>query len=239
MKRHARHTPHGQSLLELIVASGIIIICVVAVLGLVLMTTTSSSSSKTQILATNLAREGIEVARSIRDANWLIIDSEDPSRLWHQDLFGQNPDFTNDYTAIAQFQPPVPVGIANPWTLDFNPDDIDDNRAIIYLNPANGRYSQIGNPSGATNCGPPPEPFCNFQATQFRRLITLNPICWPDPGVPSMIDDLEMITTTEGTTYCNPTYRIVGVQVKSRVRWIEHGRVSSVELVEKLFNWKP
>jgi len=63
--------PQGQSLLEMIFAIGILIMTVVAVLAIALSNLTGEKESESQVIANNLAREGIEVVRNIRDTNWL------------------------------------------------------------------------------------------------------------------------------------------------------------------------
>ena len=61
----------GQSLLELIVAIGIILACTIATLTLVITSIQAGRKGSDKIIATNLAREGIEIVRNIRDSNWL------------------------------------------------------------------------------------------------------------------------------------------------------------------------
>ncbi len=61
----------AQGLLETITAFGIIIIGVVAVLGLIIAVTSFRIRMKEKIIAVNLAREGIELIRIIRDNNQL------------------------------------------------------------------------------------------------------------------------------------------------------------------------
>ena len=61
----------GQSLLEMIFAISILLIVVSAVLALTTANIFGQRESEVQIIANNLAREGIEVVRNIRDSNWL------------------------------------------------------------------------------------------------------------------------------------------------------------------------
>jgi len=65
----------GQSLIETMVAISVIIIGLFSIFALASFSLSSQGASKTQIVATNLAREGIEVVRNIRDSNWLAIDA--------------------------------------------------------------------------------------------------------------------------------------------------------------------
>ena len=91
----------GQSLLEAIFAIGLLLIAVSAVLGLAIANSAGQSASELQLVANNLAREGIEVVRNVRDSNWLA------SQSWDTGLIG-------DGTAIPNFDKNT-----NTWTLDF------------------------------------------------------------------------------------------------------------------------
>lgn len=61
----------SQTLLEAILAIGVILVAVFSSTTLIVSTVTAGQSSEDKILAGNLAREGIEVVRGIRDSNWI------------------------------------------------------------------------------------------------------------------------------------------------------------------------
>ena len=113
---------HGQGLLEAVFAIGILLMVAGAILALATANTVGQKASEFQIRANNLAREGIEVVRSIRDANWLA--GED----WDTGLIGQ--------TAVAQFQFD-PVTYDSTWQLDFTPGADD----TLYLDLSTGVHS--------------------------------------------------------------------------------------------------
>ena len=240
-------------MLELIVSIGVIVASVVSILGLVIATTTTSDASKAQILATNLAREGVEIARSIRDNNWLALDVSVPNTAWNKSLYHESevPPGQFDFTAIASFQPPTPP-TGGTWALHFNEDALGDPRTEFYFHPVRGIYTQVENtggcPGGPFCCElPNPGPMCNFQPIQYWRILHLNPICWPDGGPTEtypeqILGDSESFAS--GGDPCQLKYPVapytqVGIQIRSRVRWLEHGKVSAVEVNDKLFNWKP
>ena len=62
---------HGQSLMESIIAIGLIMSVVVSSISISIYTTRLGRSSQNNLVAYNLAREGIEYVRNIRDSNWL------------------------------------------------------------------------------------------------------------------------------------------------------------------------
>lgn len=114
----------GQGLVEMVVATAVIITGLVGVLALTISNLSGVGESSTRIVASNLAREGIEVVRNIRDTNWL------KNQAWDLGL-----EEGTDYTAIAIFDP-----LTNKWRLDFSPDSIDDTEARLYYD--NGIYRQ-------------------------------------------------------------------------------------------------
>lgn len=70
------------TLTETIIAVFIIITALVAIVALGLSSLSTSFLNKEKAIATDLAREGLEVVRSIRDSNWL-----DPEKSWDKGLF--------------------------------------------------------------------------------------------------------------------------------------------------------
>lgn len=65
-----RHRP-SQTLLEAVLAIGVILVSVFASTTLIITTISAGQSSEDKIVAGNLAREGIEIVRGIRDSNWI------------------------------------------------------------------------------------------------------------------------------------------------------------------------
>lgn len=61
----------GQSLMETIVAIGVMLIVIIAILGLTVSSIAGQKENEQQVVANNLAREGVELVRNIRDSNWL------------------------------------------------------------------------------------------------------------------------------------------------------------------------
>ncbi len=68
----------GQSLIETIIAIAILTSALTAGLGLAIYAFSSSTVSQNEIIGSNLAREGVEVVRMMRDSNWLAWDAANP-----------------------------------------------------------------------------------------------------------------------------------------------------------------
>ncbi len=63
-------------MIETIVAIFVLTTALVAGVGLAIYAFTISETSQNEIVATNLAREGVEVVRMMRDSNWLASDAK-------------------------------------------------------------------------------------------------------------------------------------------------------------------
>jgi type II secretory pathway pseudopilin PulG len=120
----------GQSLLELLVAILILVMVVTATITLIVTSINAGRASRDKLLATNLAREGIEIVRNIRDSNW--VDPASPAPNWDEGLTGTNPATPYIYYAV-------------PAILYY---DSPDTQVLLY----NDGYVQgSGVPGSATN----------------------------------------------------------------------------------------
>jgi len=138
----------GQGLIEMTIAIAIILTGLIGALALTVSNLSGSGEAGTRVVASNLAREGIDVVRSVRDTNWL------KNLAWDAGLSSGN-----DFTAIAVFN-----STTNQWSLDFTPTSIGDPAAKLYRQ-NNNLYLQSTNPQGGTR-------------TLYARLLTLDPICF-------------------------------------------------------------
>jgi len=114
----------GQSLIEMLVALFILVTALTATIVLIVTSINAGRQSINKLIATSLAREGIEVVRNIRDSNW--IDPGDPD--WDDGLVGANS------TAI-----PVIDGSSS-ITLDFTVNAFTDPNARLKMD--NNQYLQ-------------------------------------------------------------------------------------------------
>lgn len=151
-------------MLEAIIAIGILVTAVTSSLTLVQGAIGAESESENAVVAGNLAREAVEVVRSIRDANWLS------DRSWDTGLEGTG----WDYTGVPVFNP-----AANAWSMDFTVDDMDDAGAAVYRYPATSGSATEGLYVQAASTPP------NTSPSGFRRMITLDAICGDGSVQPS------------------------------------------------------
>lgn len=143
-------------MLEAIIASGIIITAVSSALTLVQGSISAEKESETSIVGSNLAREGIEVVRSLRDGNWLS------GAPFDEGLTGAS----FDYTGILVFDPS-----ANAWSVDFGPDDLTESATRVFRYVSGGGGAEVGLFVQAAT-----QP-ASTVATPFRRLVTVDAVC--------------------------------------------------------------
>lgn len=124
----------GQTLVEVIVAIFVLTMALVAGLGLAIYANSRNLNNRNLIIATNLAREGIETARIARDTNWLA--AEDPTPT------GQNAPVDDLYTQAggcsygsgnSNRRPCYPEAFVLPYDLTAR----TDWRATLDLNNSN------------------------------------------------------------------------------------------------------
>jgi prepilin-type N-terminal cleavage/methylation domain-containing protein len=76
---------NGFTLLEMMIASFVIVVGLTAVVTLMLRAAVSVQSASSRLTAVYLAQEGLEIVRNIRDSNWLA-QRDNPGILWDQNI---------------------------------------------------------------------------------------------------------------------------------------------------------
>lgn len=146
----------GQTLLEALLACGIIATAVASALTLVTVSINAEKESESGIIAANLGREGLETVRGLRDSNWLATNA------WDEGLEGAD----QDYTAIVVFDP-----ADNAWSLDFAPDFVTESMTLLHRYVVGAAPATIGLMVQRLD---PPE---GTIPMIFNRLLALDPIC--------------------------------------------------------------
>ena len=161
-------TQYGQGLLEALIAVSVVAVGVTGVMSLAGNTLTATNVSSQELLAINLAREGVEVITNIRDANYLDADT-----AWDT---GLNSGSGND-DGIIEYN----TGTYT-WSIDFLTANTTfaNNETIMYWDTNNLMYVQ-----GSVE-GP------GWTATPYKRKIEVNRICSEN------VTDFEEGTTCSG-----------------------------------------
>lgn len=134
----------GFTLLETLVAIGIITIGVVSAINLVSFGISRARLNSQELIVIDLAQEGIEIIRNKRDTNWLVYPDQD--NKWSQDIDG-NP------SALGGKRYRVEIGEIDKVTGDPN---ISTNNNYVLKMDANGFYN-----------------FTSGTNTNFRRQIII------------------------------------------------------------------
>ncbi len=162
----------GQGLLEAIIATSIIVVGISGVMSLSGSNLVASNISTQELLAINLAREGVEIITNIRDSNYL-----DNSLSWDNGLNsgGNNDDGILEYNDAT-----------NTWSVDFlsNNTTFADSGTIMYLDPNTKMYRQ----NSTIVSG--------WEPTQYKRLVNINRIC--DTDVTDYVDNQQCSGSTVG-----------------------------------------
>ena len=158
------------SLIEVMVAITVIMVGLIGVLGLIIYNISISRASPEKVVAVNLAQEGIEIIRNMRDSNWLAGNS------WDENIEGEagGKDYilhVNEPDDLTQGWDINTVGAGNDW------------KTYVYYDTNDNFYGQS---KWKENVDPQfPD---NWQKTIFSRRITItkNPdgnACTEDIGV--------------------------------------------------------
>jgi Tfp pilus assembly protein PilV len=141
----------GQSLIELLIAMFVIIVGLSASGTIIFSNLRLQERSADRVVGTNLAREGVELAKAVRDSNWVA----GGSTAFDVGLYSGT-----DYTAVPRMDGGTYIDF------DFTPNAIADATATLKrsTNASSPGLFVQGTGSTGSNAG-------------FSRLVTLAPIC--------------------------------------------------------------
>ena len=162
-----------------------------------------------EVVAVNLAREGVELAKQQRDSNWLAGVAFDTG---FEDA--ANP-LSPDYTGTTVWDP-LSSGTTYPW-VDFAATDIASDAAKI-----------VRTPQGAFANAHAAAPAITGAATTFRRVLTFHPICFDGSSAYTYLD----------TGVCGAGLTKVGIRVESHVQWIQASTSRDFTVFEDLYDWR-
>ncbi|MFA5047494.1 MAG: hypothetical protein WC516_00465 [Patescibacteria group bacterium] len=198
----------GQGLLELIIAIGVIAVGLFAVWTLFLSNFFNEQQSGNRIIAGNLAREGIEAVKNIRDSNWLKMDNNSSTVVWDSGLPAGQVVVTNLIAPLSS---------------------LDESIALVPLSVDNDKlyYDSTGyfnNLASATS-------------SPYRRDITIKLICCHDGDSDLQCDDNQFEVQDSPTCQGTKLLKI-GLDVESKVSWFLNNKIDQSVIHEQLFNWR-
>ncbi len=214
----------GQSMIEVIIAIAVIIAGTFGTISVIVTSVRAGRVASDRLTALNLAREGIEIVRNIRDSNWLANES------WDTGISGNA--IESEYTAVPIVRS-LSAAIPVPITLLFNPSSwistsFSSCGSGILCSQIRSLNNEFMQATGALITSSP---------TNFYRLIYLNPICWDKTVSPPTESVLETRPNTSGNDCGTSTE--VGMQVRVEVRWPDYSATAHKVLLEdRLYAWR-
>lgn len=218
MSNHISKNQSGQTLLEVIIALGIITSVLFAVWALFLSNYNTERETETRIVAANLAREGIEAVKNLRDSNWIKINENvttTGSTLWSW--------YQNTSSSVIDFNTGVVANLFGQDIYISSTPNQDSPLNKLYLN-ADGFFDH--NSSGTP--------------TAYSRVLMFNAICCQDTTpVDDRCDDYSISTSTISTVCSGgPAKIMIGISVVSKVMWNVAGKPRTIMVQDQLFNWR-
>jgi type II secretory pathway pseudopilin PulG len=232
---HASMMKKGTTLIELIVAMGIIITGILTVVGLITRSINLGTQTRNDLVAVGIAQEGIEAARAIRDGNALLREAGSDAVAWNTDLYN---DLSGsiDYTAIATVEydyannpQKLDTGV---WLMEFGPNSVTEADARVYQYvDSHADYPNLF----FQELGLTPNPVFET-ATQYSRLVTLEPICISGN---TLTQELEPIPVNLSNTDASCDSGQIGIRVASTVEWPgRNGMNESLTLTQDIYDWR-
>lgn len=203
----------GATLMELLIAIAVINFGLFAVWGLYLANYNGEQEAQARIVGANLAREGVEAAKNIRDSNWLKTEDGVAGITWDSGLSGGVGDPSAVVSGLLE---------SDSVALDFTVDSIDAPEAMLYLN-SDGFYDSD---AAGTSTG-------------YRRILVINSICCADADDDLKCDNNTLVFKTEGQMCDGAADEIkVGIDIWSRVFWRYGEGEREFIAQDQIFNWR-
>ncbi len=218
----------SQGIIESLVAITVVVVGLVSVLTLVVFNLRVQVYSHDMLIATNLAKEGIEVVRSVRDTNWMNGDDWDQGLIITTGFIGQEKGFlflnTGAWNGYNSVYYQVLDNLACSWEdCVFGGDSVlGPTPARMYIVTKDNRtiYDQLGflNPLESV-------------ATKFYRVVFINEICLNG-------SNQEHILTVYDQHCEGSSEERIGLQIISKVGWNDKDTMRTVEAEEWIYNWR-
>ncbi len=200
----------GFTLVELIIALSVFTVGIMAAFSLSLANTNAAQENYFDILGANLAREGIELTRNIRDNNWLKIEANedcDGNPVNGRQICTWRQDLTSDGLKVAYNL--ETTSLVTGYLID-----------VCYGNGTCRLYRDASNFYSHDIAGSP---------TNFARVIYLMGICLDISGN-------EYVEDEGPACYGGDTQ--IGLQVMSLVRWYRGSNHRDIRIYDNIYNWQ-
>lgn len=120
------HIVRGDSILEVVIATAILASLLIATFDILQRALDTNINVKNRLIALNIAREGVEAVRNIRDTNWLKYSGERREKWLCLDLPGAN-------TCNGTITPAQIINANNPDNPNYYTVNYNDTQKRYYL----------------------------------------------------------------------------------------------------------
>lgn len=204
----------GFTLIELIITIGVLTIGILGSFSLAIANSNNNKANKDRVIAGNLAREGLELVRNIRDSNWLRLDSniscDGGATICSFDSRSLEDRFILvDYNNYSEG---VSICAAYSSLEECLNNCRNDNSCLLYID---GQTFYSHDNSGIS--------------TNFYRVVHIRSICLDASGALPV----EYVRDT-----CQVSEEKVGIQAIVRIDWNRTGKLYNLELMDKFYNWR-
>lgn len=114
----------GFTILEVVIALGIITMGILGVFSLVIQNTQVQVTNKNHLIGSMLAQEGIELIRQIKDENYLI-----PGNVWNTNISDYDDSFIVDYRGRG--------------FINDTPDSINNSATQLFFDSTSNFYTHV------------------------------------------------------------------------------------------------
>lgn len=209
----------GFTLIEVVITLAVFTIGIVASFSLAIANLNNARDNFNRVLATNLAREGIELIRSTRDSNWLRTEDNEICGTAPADYICNWDEGLKEDFVYMDYLDTTPVSYSNcavgsSMSACLN-TCVGDGECGLYQNVDN-YYVHDGT---------------NARFTGMYRLIKIGTICQNNTTGEERIGD--------GSLSCTAlTETKIGIEAISNVQWGDRSMDNTVEIRETFYNWR-
>ena len=174
----------GFTLLETLVALAVILAAAVGPVSLITSGIGNFSLSKNKLIAANLAQEGIELVRAVRESNIVCNILNGPAPWpWNEDPEPPNPPSGNTFSSVI-----VGVAVDRTTVVTCGAEAAGVSMPVPILSTSCSEKLRFDPSTGIYGYG-------GGQETSFSRCLTIRvPPDSPDPGIPAG-DQMDIVST--------------------------------------------
>ena len=214
----------AQGILEVVIAIYIAVVGILSIMNLVVANLRVERFNHNMLKATNLAREGVEVVRNIRDSNWIDGLAWSSGLLPDLAIDGDSRTFILDNKYPREDQDGYILEyISIPWDKCLEtgqcklflawPEESPNQKIYVHKDSMEGLDSY------------------QLSDANFYRIIYIDAICYNDEWEDEIIN-------TSPESECEYPTNFIGLQVTSLVGWNDGGSIKTTQIQERIYNWK-